>query len=72
MADFWPIGFVWSILKQKISLKSTETLPQLKRVIVQAWRKGDADKDLYMRLMKSVHKRAAAIIVKERGTGPES
>ena len=34
MADFLPIENVWSIIKQKISLKRTETLPQLKRTII--------------------------------------
>ena len=65
MADFWPIENVWSIIKQKIFLKRTETLPQLKRAIIQAWREVDADKELCKRLIKSVHKRAAAIIAKE-------
>ena len=65
MAYFWPIENVWSIIKQKISLKRTETLPQLKRAIIQAWREVDADKELCKRLIKSVHKRAAAIIAKE-------
>ena len=33
--------------------------------IIQAWREADADKELCKRLIKSVHKRAAAIIAKE-------
>ena len=64
MANVWPIENVWTIIKENTSLHRTDTLPQL-REIDRAWREVDADKELCLKLIKSMPKRAAAIINKE-------
>ena len=38
IADFWSINKFWSIIMSKISRKSIQTLSQLKREIIKAWR----------------------------------
>ena len=64
MADFWPIENVWSIVKGKIASKTTNTLQQLKKEIIIAWKEIDSDKDLCRKLVNSIPKRAEAIIKK--------
>ena len=64
MADFWLIENVWAMIKGKIASKPTNTLKQLKKEIIIAWKEIDSDKDLCRRLINSMPKRAEAIIKK--------
>ena len=64
MADFWPIENVWAIIKARIASKNTNTLKDLRKEIISAWKEIDADKDLCKKLIHSIPAREKAIIQK--------
>ena len=57
---------VWAIIKARIAFKNTNTLKDLRKEIISAWKEIDADKDLCKKLIHSIPARAKAIIQKNR------
>ena len=52
--DIWPIENVWAIIKQDLPQVSFTTIPEMKKQIIKAWQKIDADKELCHNLIASI------------------
>ena len=65
MADFWPIENICAIVKEKTGQDQITNQNQMRKAIVRAWKSIDQDKELCQRLMKSIPRRAAAIIERD-------
>ena len=61
-SDVWPIENVWGIVKERVSQQKCETLAQLKRAIIGAWRSINEDRALVVKLMSSIPVRCRAVV----------
>ena len=50
-SDVWPIENVWGTVKEREAQQKCETLAQLKRAIIGAWRSTKEDRALVVKLM---------------------